>query len=550
MLTIREALSLPVFATCRVVAGEGGLENQIRWVHIVDIPDTTFAWRRKGVLLLTAGYGLRDNPENQKNLIPILVKQGFAGMVLSTGYYFDHAPQVILDSADAADFPVIEAPPDLLFIEITETVLERIISRQYTLLQQSTDIFSQLTNLVLEGVDLDGLAKVLAELTERSVTIEDPSFRVLATAQHGRVDEARQQSVENGQTPPELAQHLLDAGIYDALLEKMEPLHVAPRPGFGMDMERVIMPIVVDRQIHGYIWLIAGDHPLTALDEMAIKHGATVAALILFKEIAVQEAEEKQKGDFLDQLLRGEYEAARFLEQARQLGFQLKKPHQVILIDGLQAMNSAVQPLVNEITNWFRKRRRFPLVAFRDHYLVLILENGRSEDGKQLAAELVESLDHPTLRLLVGLGSAYNPPDNAMAGPIRQSYEEAEEAIRISQLMGIEEGVVAFHDLGLLHWLYHLPAEKQADNIYLSYIQTLRQYDQERDADLVKTLESYLEHGGALVDTAKSLFIHRNTLLHRLERIESLCHIDLRHPLHRLNLYAAVKHYRLQGGGR
>ena len=137
-----------------------------------------------------------------------------------------------------------------------------------------------------------------------------------------------------------------------------------------------------------------------------------------------------------------------------------------------------------------------------------------------------------------------------MAGPIRQSYEEAEEAIRISQLMGIEEGVVAFHDLGLLHWLYHLPAEKQADNIYLSYIQTLRQYDQERDADLVKTLESYLEHGGALVDTAKSLFIHRNTLLHRLERIESLCHIDLRHPLHRLNLYAAVKHYRLQGGTR
>lgn len=546
MLTIREALSLPVFAACRVVAGEGGLENQIRWVHIVDIPDTTYAWHRRGVLLLTAGYGLRDNPENQKNLIPILVKQGFAGMVLSTGYYFDHTPQVILDSADASNFPVIEAPPDLLFIEITETVLERIISRQYTLLQQSTDIFTQLTNLVLEGVNLEGLAKVLAELTERSVTIEDPTFRVLATTQHGRVDEARRQSVDNGQTPSDLAQHLLNAGIYDALLEKMEPLHVAPMPDFGMDMERVIMPIVVDREIHGYIWLIAGDHPLTPLDEMAIRHGATVAALILFKEIAVQEAEEKRKGDFLDQLLRGEYAAARFSEQARQLGFRLNRPHQVMLIVGLQTMNAATLPLVNEITNWFRKQRRFPLVAWRDHYLVLILENDSSEDGKRLADELVESLNHPTLRLLVGLGRAYETA--AIPNAIRQSYEEAEEAIRISQAMGVEEGVVAFHSLGLLHWLYHLPPEKQADNLYLGYIRILYDYDQERDAELVKTLECYLEHGGALVETAKILFIHRNTLLHRLERIESLCHIDLRDPLHRLNLYAAVKSYRLRGG--
>jgi purine catabolism regulator len=374
----------------------------------------------------------------------------------------------------------------------------------------------------------------------------------LATAQHGRVDQARQQSGENGQTPAKLAQHLLDAGIYDALLEKMEPLYVSPRPELGMDMDRVIMPIVVDREIHGYIWIIAGDPPLTQLDEMAIKHGATVAALILFKELAVLEAQEKQKGDFLDQLLRGEYETAHFSEQARQLGYRSSRPHQVILIEGLQEMKSADQPLVNEITNWFRKQRRFPLVARRDQYLVLILENGETAAGKKMAADLVESLNHPTLRLLVGLGNAYDGGDNGQnadgRNPIRQSYEEAEEAIRISQSMGVREGVVPFQELGLLHWLYHLPPEKQADNIYLSYIDTLNEYDSERDADLVKTLECYLEHGGALVETAKKLFIHRNTLLHRLERIESLTHIDLRHPLHRLNLYAAIKSYRLQTG--
>jgi purine catabolism regulator len=556
MLTIREALNLPLFESSRLVAGEGGLDNQIRWVHIVDIPDSTFAWQRQGVLLLTAGYGLRDHPQNQQALIPTLVKQGFAGMVLSTGYYFDHAPQVILDSADSANFPVIEAPPDLLFIEVTETILERIISRQYTLLQESTDIFSQLTNLVLKGVNLTGLAAVLAELTERSVTIEDPSFRVLATAQHGRVDPARQQSVENGQTPPQLAQHLLQAGIYDTLLETMEPLHVGPKPELGLELERVIMPIVVDRQIHGYIWLIAGDKPLTPLDEMAVRHGATVAALILFKEIAVQETEEKQKGDFLDQLLRGDYHAPQFTEQARQLDFRPNRPHQVILISGLEAVKTAAQPLLNEITNWFRQRRRYPLIVWRDQNLVLILESGPNTADERVNAradELVESLiqslaqSQPSLQLLVGLGNVYETAEK-QDSPIRQSFQEAQEALQIAQAMGQTTGLIPFNQLGLLHWLNHLPPEIQANNIYLSYLQTLTNYDNERDAQLVKTLESYLEHGGALVETAKSLYIHRNTLLHRLERIESLTELNLRAPLCRLNLHAALKRYRLNGG--
>jgi DNA-binding PucR family transcriptional regulator len=186
------------------------------------------------------------------------------------------------------------------------------------------------------------------------------------------------------------------------------------------------------------------------------------------------------------------------------------------------------------------------------------LENRKTADGKKMAEALLkaftDSHSASALRLIIGVGNAYERGESSgnSVGQnlIRQSYQEAEEAIRIGQSIDPQKGVITFHDLGLLHWLYHLPPDKHADNIYLSYIQTINDYDQARDADLVKTLESYLEHGGALVDTAKVLFIHRNTLLHRLERIESLCHIDLRHPLHRLNLYAAVKHYRLQGGGR
>lgn len=547
MLTVREALELPVFSSCRLVAGRAGLDNEIQWVHIVDIPEAHFKWHRRGVLLLTAGYGLRDNAESRETLVPTLVGQGFAGMVLSTGYYFEETPAVIREAGDRLDFPVVEAPPDLLFIDVTEAVLERIVNRQYALLQQSTRIYSQLTDLVLQGAGLDKLAATLADLLGRSVTIEDPNFRVLATAERGATDEARRQSVANGRTPPPIAQHLLDAGVYAQLLERGGPVRVPPIPSLGMRMERFVAPVMVDREIHGYIWIIAGGRPLAELDELAIRHGATVAALILFKEMAVREAEESLRGDFFELLLRGSDEMADLAEQARRLRFRLEKAHQVLLVDGASHAGGDSRGLYDHVEKWLRGEHLDLLVVRRERHLVLVVESERPEEGKQLANRLVDELSHPAQRLLVGVGATCGT-SGGKAGAIGRSYEEAWEAVRIGRTMGRKEGVVAFRDLGLLHWLYHLSPDKRAGNIYVKHVGTLAAYDAARDMELLKTLETYLDHGCSLVEAADALYIHRNTLLHRLKRIEELCAVDLRDPMQRLNLHAAVKDHRLRDG--
>ncbi|NHZ71518.1 MAG: hypothetical protein GWP17_00310 [Aquificales bacterium] len=547
MFTIRQALELPLFSSARLVAGRRGLANPIHWVHIIDIPEAHYEWKRRGVLLLTAGFGLRDNIERQAALIPKLVEQGFAGMVLCVGIYFDRSPQEMRQAADALGFPIIETPPDLLFIEITEAVLERIVNRQFTLLQQANQIFTQLTELVLQGADLNGLASRLADLLKRSVTIEDPAFRILAAAQHGRVDEARQRSLANGRTIPKVAQHLLDAGIYAKLLEQMGPLRVPPIPELDMDMERFVAPIIVDREIHGYIWIIAGDHPLTELDELAISHGATVAALILFKDQAVYQAEETLRGDFLERLLRGENDSGAFSEQAVQLNYHPARPHQVLLIYAPLKMGGDTGFLLNNVSDWLQAQGILSLMAWRVEQLVVVLESDADDMGEQIASTLAHELSHPAQQLLIGVGKSYQSLEDS-AGCVRRSFSEARESLHIGRAMGQNEGVVAFNELGLLHWLYHLPPEKRAGNIYLERIHTLNAYDNRRGTKLIHTLETYLDHGGSLVETAQALFMHRNTLRHRIERIEELCSVDLRDPLHRLNLHTAVKSYRLHQG--
>jgi DNA-binding PucR family transcriptional regulator len=156
----------------------------------------------------------------------------------------------------------------------------------------------------------------------------------------------------------------------------------------------------------------------------------------------------------------------------------------------------------------------------------------------------VAKLSHPAQQLLIGVAGPC-PPLRQDPDGMRRIYEQAREVVNINLTMGKKEGVVVFEELGLLHWLYHLPSDQWADNQYLKHVQTLIDYDKKRSTSLTQTLEHYLEQGASLVDAAQSLYIHRNTLLNRMERIEQLCGIDLREPVHRLNLFVALKSYQL-----
>lgn len=67
-------------------------------------------------------------------------------------------------------------------------------------------------------------------------------------------------------------------------------------------------------------------------------------------------------------------------------------------------------------------------------------------------------------------------------------------------------------------------------------VRPLLNYDRERRSDLVRTLRVYFASGANASETADRLFLHRNSLLYRLERIQNLTGLDLKEPGARLAL--------------
>jgi purine catabolism regulator len=525
------------------VAGHKGLDRPIRWAHIVDIPDVA-PWVREGNLLLTTAFALRDNPDAQLELIPSLVKKGLSGMVVAVGRYFHEIPSQMIELANQLDFPIITLPFEVPFVEVTRAIHERILSEQYALLQQSHHIHKVLTHLVLEGKGLDALAESLARLLNRSVTIEDPGLRLLASASAGPEDEIRKRSIAERRTPAELVTYLASQGLFERLRKDPRPQHVPPVPELGMTLERIVAPILVGAQLYGYVWIIATDSPLAELDFLAIERAATVAALIMSREQAVYEAEQRLKASLLNNLLDPDpYHAIQDLSDTlRRLG--LHQGYQVLVLEETSQEPTGSGYLCAFIEERIRLRGLKATVVERGQRLIVLLGNPDPRQGLDVANTLVEEGARQGFALIIGLSTA-----SRQATRVRQCYQEAMEALRIGRALSEgQPGVWAFDDLGILPWLRALPPEVQSASRYHRVVEEIAKQDRERGTELLKTLEVYLDHLGNAQQAARDLFIHRNTLRQRLGKIEETWELDLKNPHTLLNLLLAIKDWRLNRG--
>lgn len=534
MLTVADALQLQPFAGSQVVAGQDGLHHAISWVHVVGVPDAA-RWLNGGELVLTTYINLPEDDVGQCAYLQALADKGVVGLALAVGNTIAHAPPHLLEIADRNHFPLIELPYDLRFIDIARSANERIAEENMALVTRALTIQRVLTQLVLDGGDLKGLATTLAELIGQSISIENERFEALASANISDFDEARRYTLSEGRTDPRLVQALDEGGYLGEIQRTLRPVFIPALPDVGLEMERILAPIVVHGDIYGYVWIIAADHPLTDLDHMAIESAATIAALMRLHQEAVQSAEASLKGSFLAQLIEGANgREAVLTDQALRFGIDLTVPFHLLLIDTpdrqkLLPINRRINRLAT-IHDW-------PLVAgqFAGQVVMLIQ---READIEAITAQIHEQANGGTLRISVS--AAY---EDASAIPL--AYEQGHEALQIARRLNMDERTVYFVKLGYLHTLFHAGPDSLKSN---PHVPGLRQLRAEHQADLFHTLEAYLDAGGNAVQTAKTLTIHRSTLNYRLERIKAICRCDLSDAVTRLNLQVALKLLRLFDG--
>src|SRR3954451_22039382 len=174
MLTLAANLELPVVrrALPELLTGEGALDREIRWAHVIEMPDPDDLLKG-GELVLTTGLGAGAAAAHQRAWAQSLVDQGLAALAVELGTSWREVPAAVVETCAGAGVPVVAFRRAVRFIEITEAVHGAVLHAQFELLRRGEEIHRRFTELILQG---RGVPEILAELclaVKNPVVLED-----------------------------------------------------------------------------------------------------------------------------------------------------------------------------------------------------------------------------------------------------------------------------------------------------------------------------------------------------------------------------------------
>src|SRR3954454_17835951 len=162
MLSLADVLELPVVrrALPEIVVGELALEREVRWAHVIEMPNPDDLLKG-GELVLTTGLGAGNDPAHQAAWTASLVEQGLAALAVELGTSWRDVPPAVVAGCARAGVPLVAFHRPVRFIEITEAVHSAVINAQFALLARGEEIHRRFTELILQG---RGVPEILAEL--------------------------------------------------------------------------------------------------------------------------------------------------------------------------------------------------------------------------------------------------------------------------------------------------------------------------------------------------------------------------------------------------
>ena len=161
-------------------------------------------------------------------------------------------------------------------------------------------------------------------------------------------------------------------------------------------------------------------------------------------------------------------------------------------------------------------------VGHSDVAVIKQITGGTTPEGLEKIAKSVEDTLKNELRIktVIGIGTVSDH-----LRELADSYKEAQTAIDVGKVFDTEKSIIDYENLGIGRLIYQLPTT--LCEIFLSEVFKKNSIDS-LDQETLFTINKFFENNLNVSETSRKLFVHRNTLVYRLEKIKKLTGLDLR----------------------
>lgn len=564
MLTVRKFLDLAPFNEMKIVSGKDGLDNIISSVNIMDNPDA-LDWFSVGELLLTSGYFFKDSVELQNHVMRQLKTLNCPALCIKPHRYLGNIPENMMVLSDELALPIIELPYGLSFSKIMSRVMEELSGKYDLLNQQSLDIHSQFFNISLHGGGLQQISVTLAKLCDSSVLLLDRNWSLLywtdLPAQPYPLEEWLTPIRNEIPFPKEFIES------FPPEFEKLQkPIVRLLKTERGeRDIHCTVLPVFFQSKHYGFIVLW---EPLNQLDEhayVALENGAMAFSLERIRSDELDRARNRIRRDFLDELLMGKITSKETLSNLADLhGINLTLHYTAIVFPVLfentagetdlvrrnQKENSQIKKLLALFDQLAEATKESEIIFSRKRQIILLLGTAGGNGSQQqtylklYTQDLLDQVERefPGVSLSAAIGKTV-PHINQ----IQESFYQAQETLRLIENSFSREGSKVFHfdEFIVQHFLMNNIDQMEMQKYFYQTLGELYRYDDENRSELLITLESLVANRFNIAETSRALFIHRNTLLYRMEKIEFILQMDFKDAEELLKIQLGLKIYRL-----
>lgn len=255
------------------------------------------------------------------------------------------------------------------------------------------------------------------------------------------------------------------------------------------------------------------------IDPQAAKYAAVLA--VALQNIKHYYDEKYDRGNFIKNIILDNILPGDIYLKARELRFNSEVNRVVLLVRLLSKNDVSVYDI---ISNLFPDKSKDFVINVSETDIAIVKEiksNIESKHLEKLAKSIVDTLSGEFYTHAVcGIGTVVESLKD-----LALSFKEAQVALEVGKVFDTEKSIVSYDNLGIARLIYQLPT-----TLCETFLREVfkRGSIESLDQETLFTIQRFFENNLNVSETSRKLFVHRNTLVYRLEKIKKITGLDLR----------------------
>ncbi|OPX43630.1 purine catabolism regulatory protein [Ruminiclostridium hungatei] len=523
-ITLEWLLSSERLNNFKCIAGKEYTGNVVKSVNILDNPDVV-KWIKRDEFVLTTGYIFKDDAALQRSIIRELRDAGCAGLGIKIKRFLNVIPPEMMEEANLVGLPLVEMPFYYSFSDVLNMVYEEINSQKLSDFEIQYKFLDRLTSLFFENKGIDHMVNELAIFLKRPVLLADMENTLISA----------------GISPP-YANLVLERGTH--VLTESNISHISY---FDSDKKasniykhisingidcRFLVLIMPDFRGSLYIFMEEGEAGL--LQQGILEKAVHILSLEVARTTAGKAVPQHTYQDFFLDFLMSTNERPddEIINLCDFFGFDYRSKKVCITIAFSECQNEYLKKqIIKELCQGIKEdvcKDKKVYICIGREMLAVFLFSGKNvgpveavAQAQEVALALYELIKgRLCYQLKIGISRCHDT-----VAAIRTAFKDCMDAYGINLTIKSDKPIYSYSTQTAYHLLKKVSFE-ELNKIYRDTVEPLSRYDSQNDAELFNTLQTYYKCKFNASETAKKMFLHRNTLMNRLEKIKDLINFN------------------------